>query len=273
MRIFEQQETRWLKRPGGRLAYELCGEGPLLVCLPGMGDLRQAYRFLAPLLAAAGYRVATMDLRGLGESSPSWDDYGQRALGADALALIEHLGGPAVILGHSFTPDSALHAAVEAPAQVAGTVLLGPWARRPEMGAAMAFAVRRVVRSPWLWSLFYRSLYPGPKPEDFSSYLRRLRRMLREPGRKGAFSRMAAPEAIDSGEARACYQRPALILMGGRDPDFKDPVAEAEAMRADLPQADARVVMIPDSGHYPHAQHPGPTAEAILAFLREIGHG
>lgn len=269
----EEVETRWLERPGGRIAYDLQGEGPLVVCLPGMGDLRRSYRFLAPRLAAAGYRVATLDLRGLGESSARWESYGQRAMGEDALALVEHLGGPAVIVGHSFTPESALHAAVRAPERVVGAVLLGPWARRPPMGAVMDFLVRRVVRSPWLWSLFYRSLYPGPKPADFAAYLRALRRSLREPGRKEAFSRIASPESVDALEVRERYAGPSLIVMGARDPDFKDPAAEAEAMRAALAKADARVVMIPDCGHYPHAQHPEETAAAILPFLREIGHG
>jgi pimeloyl-ACP methyl ester carboxylesterase len=266
-------ETQWLDRPGGRIAYDVQGEGPLVVCLPGMGDLRQSYRFLAPRLAAAGYRVATMDLRGLGESSAAWDDYGQRAMGEDALALVERLGGPAVIVGHSFTPESAIHAAVKAPDQVVGTVLLGPWARRPPMKPWMEFLVRRVVRSPRLWSLFYRSLYPGEKPEDFSAYLRALRRSLGEPGRRDAFTRIASAEAVDALDARGRLARPALIVMGDRDPDFRDPAAEAEAMRAALPNARARVVMIPDCGHYPHAQRPEETAAAILPFLREIGHG
>lgn len=266
-------ETEWLERPGGRIAYDVQGEGPLLVCMPGMGDLRQSYRFLAPRLAAAGYRVATMDLRGLGESSASWDDYGQRAMGEDALALVDRLGGPAVILGHSFTPESAVHAAVKAPERVVGTVLLAPWARRPPMKPWMEFLVRRVVRSPWLWSTFYRSLYPGKKPEDFSDYLRALRRSLREPGRKDAFTRIAAPEAVDALDARARLERPTLIVMGDRDPDFRNPAAEAEAMRAALSNAPARVVTIPDCGHYPHAQCPEETAAAILPFLREIGHG
>src|SRR5258708_8045411 len=67
--------TRYLEVPGGRLAYDDTGTGPLVVCLPGLGDLRASYRFLAPRLVAAGYRVVPMDLRGLGESSTGWPDY------------------------------------------------------------------------------------------------------------------------------------------------------------------------------------------------------
>src|SRR5258706_16425579 len=61
--------TRYLEVPGGRLAYDDTSTGPLIVCLPGLGDLRASYRFLAPRLVAAGYRVVTMDLRGLGEAT------------------------------------------------------------------------------------------------------------------------------------------------------------------------------------------------------------
>ena len=42
--------TRYLSRPEGRIGYDVAGDGPLVVLVPGMGDLRAAYRFLAPAL-------------------------------------------------------------------------------------------------------------------------------------------------------------------------------------------------------------------------------
>ena len=39
--------------PGGRVAYVVMGQGPLIVLSHGIGDLRQSYRFLAPLLIKA----------------------------------------------------------------------------------------------------------------------------------------------------------------------------------------------------------------------------
>ena len=47
--------VRYLSRPGGRVAYEVSGEGPLVVAVPGMGDLRSTYRYLVP--GAAGGRI------------------------------------------------------------------------------------------------------------------------------------------------------------------------------------------------------------------------
>jgi alpha-beta hydrolase superfamily lysophospholipase len=61
--------TEFLDVEGGRIAYDVTGSGPLVVLSHGIGDHRQAYRFLAPKLAQAGYRVVSADLRGHGESS------------------------------------------------------------------------------------------------------------------------------------------------------------------------------------------------------------
>ena len=67
--------TEFLDVEGGRIAYDVTGAGPLVVLAHGMGNRRDAYRFLAPQLVAAGYRVANVDLRGHGESSTGWSSY------------------------------------------------------------------------------------------------------------------------------------------------------------------------------------------------------
>jgi pimeloyl-ACP methyl ester carboxylesterase len=51
--------------PGGRTR----ARAALVVLVPGMGDLRPSYRFLAPALKEAGYRVACTDLRGDGDAT------------------------------------------------------------------------------------------------------------------------------------------------------------------------------------------------------------
>ena len=84
--------TQYLEHQNGKIAYDLCGSGPLVVCVPSMGDLRAEYRFLAPRLAEAGFQAATMDVRGHGESSPTWNDYSVAGIGSDILALIRALG-------------------------------------------------------------------------------------------------------------------------------------------------------------------------------------
>ena len=111
----------FLEAGGGRIAYDVTGQGPLVVLSHGMGEHRQVYRFLAPQLARAGYRVAAADLRGHGESSMGWasvtgkDAITRTDVAGDLLALIRHLGGPAVIVGHSISGGAATIAAATAP--------------------------------------------------------------------------------------------------------------------------------------------------------------
>ena len=45
-----QHPTRFLDRPGGRIAYDVAGEGPLVVCVPGMGDPAAEAAFVADRL-------------------------------------------------------------------------------------------------------------------------------------------------------------------------------------------------------------------------------
>jgi pimeloyl-ACP methyl ester carboxylesterase len=263
--------AEFLDVPGGRIAYDLTGEGPLVVCLPGMGDLRAAYRFLAPRLAEAGHRVATMDLRGHGESSTGWDAYGQTSIGGDALALIRHLGGPAVVVGHSFASGSAIAAAAQAPADVLGVVLVSTARGAPDLNPLLAQVFKLVARSPSLWTRHLRSLYPGAKPADLDAYLARLRATLRQPGRAAAFAAMtpmARPCPIDAMGLAARVRCPALLVMGAMDRDVADPAAEARAVAASL-GGPAEVVVLEGAGHYPHAQLPAETAAAVLAFLEQ----
>jgi pimeloyl-ACP methyl ester carboxylesterase len=76
----------------------------------------------------------------------------------------------------------------------------------------------------------------------------------------------------DHGPAEAkldAVDAPTVVIMGERDPDFKDPAAEAEFIGDALK---AKVVMVPDAGHYPHAQQPEITSAAVVALLNEV-HG
>jgi pimeloyl-ACP methyl ester carboxylesterase len=62
---------------------------------------------------------------------------------------------------------------------------------------------------------------------------------------------------------------PALVIWGGRDPYL--PVAYAERQRDAFPSAE--VVVLPDSGHWPHHDDPDTVAAQIRPFLRKVVHG
>jgi len=62
--------TEFLSVEGGRIAYDVTGSGPLVVLSHGIGDRRQAYRFLAPCWPrpATGWPTRTC----AGTASPAW---------------------------------------------------------------------------------------------------------------------------------------------------------------------------------------------------------
>ncbi|MFN8623448.1 MAG: alpha/beta hydrolase [Chloroflexota bacterium] len=262
-------DTRYLARPGGRIGYDVTGEGPLVVCIPGMGDLRGSFRFLVPALAAAGYRVATMDLRGHGDSDATFETYDDVAAGSDALALIAELGGPAVIVGNSMGAGAAAWAAAETPDAVAGVVLVGPFVRNPPSSAVATLLFRLLLLKPWGPAAllgWYDKLMPGERPADHAAYKAALKANLAKPGHWAGFQRTSHTSHAPV-EARLGYVRtPVLVVMGDRDPDFKDPAAEARWIADRL---GGSVVMVPGTGHYPQAQAPAVVNAAVLAFLAE----
>lgn len=271
-------ETRYLDVPGGRLAYDVVGNGPLVVCAPGMGDVRGEYRFLTRQLAAAGYRVATLDVRGHGETSVGWPDYSVAAIGADMLALVRALGGgPAVLVGTSMAGGAAVWAAAEAPETIAAVVLINPFVRDGSGPAWQELLTRLLYgvlfTQPWgpsLWTRYITSLYPTARPDDFVEYLRRLKANLREPGRFAALRRMAFASKAASGARLGRVRAPALVVMGSKDRDFKDPAGEGRRVATDLQGTSATVRLIDGAGHYPHAEMPEPTAAEVVAFLSGV---
>ncbi len=266
----ELPTTRFLDRPGGRIAYDVTGDGPLVVAAPGMGDLRSSYRTLAPSLVGAGYRVATMDLRGHGESDTTFDAYDGAAAGSDLIALIEHLGGgPAVVVGNSMTAGSAVMAAADKPDLVAGLVLTGPFVRDPSVGRVAALSFRLLLTRPWgprAWSAWYAKLYPGRRPDDLEAHRASIRESQREPGRWDAFIQTTRTTHAYAEARLDQVHAPVLVVMGTDDPDWGDPVAEAEWIGERL---DGRVLTVPNAGHYPHVEYPELVTPEILRFLAD----
>jgi pimeloyl-ACP methyl ester carboxylesterase len=264
-------ETRYLTTLEGRIAYDVQGSGPLVVLVPGMGDLRTSYRFLAPALAAAGYTVATTDLRGHGDSDTSFSSYGDIATAGDIAALVAELGGAAVLVGNSLAAGASVIVAAEHPESVTGLVLVGPFVRNPPANALMK-ALFRVMMTPlWIapvWKSYLPTLTAGAKPADFEQYRNSVVASLKRPAYGRAFSLTTRQTDHDPAEARlADVTAPVLVIMGERDPDFKDPAAEARWIGETL---HGEVVMVPEAGHYPQSQQPEITATAVLAFLARV---
>jgi pimeloyl-ACP methyl ester carboxylesterase len=264
-----EARTEWLERPEGRIAYDVAGQGPLVLCVPGMGELRSAFRYTVPALVAAGFRVATMDLRGHGDSDASFSRYDDVAAGQDTLALVERLGRPAVLVGNSMGAGAAVWAAAEQPTAVAGLVLIGPFVRNTPMPAATRLAFRLLMSGPWagrMWTSYLPKLYPGRRPDDFAEHLAAIKASLRKPGYTKAFAATTRTSHAPAEARLPDVEANALVVMGEHDPDFPDPAAEAKWITERI---DADLLMVPEAGHYPQVEYPEQINPALVRFCQQ----
>ncbi|THE07477.1 alpha/beta hydrolase [Microbacterium oleivorans] len=266
---------------GGEIAFDVAGEGPLVVLAHGMGDSRRSYRFVMPALVAAGYRVANVDIRGCGESSSTWASYGRGDIAGDLLAVIRHLGGPAVIVGQSISGGAATVAAATAPQDVAGVIELAPFTRLQRFDARgllrnshhrkgmirLAGMLLRGSVSAWL---SYLDLAIPRKPVDWEEERANISRDLSDPARMAALRAMGRTTPADAGAQLPHVSVPVLIVMGSADPDWADPRAEGEGVLGELPTGIGELAVIDGAGHYPHVERPDEVVDLAFPFLRTV---
>ncbi|WP_213284408.1 alpha/beta fold hydrolase [Cellulomonas hominis] len=269
------RRTLHLQRPEGLVAYDDAGTGPLVVAVPGMGDLRSTYDELRAALLDAGYRVVTTDLRGHGDSDAGFRTHGDEATAGDVAALVEHLGaGPAVLVGNSMGASAAAVVAADRPELVRALVLISPFLRDAPGGAAkralLGVVLRVMLAAPWgarAWAAYYGVLNKGTRSPRLAAHTAAIRASLRRPGYLGAFRRLALGLTHAVVEPRvARIQAPALAVVGALDPDWTDPAAELAWIASVV---DARTLLVADAGHYPQHQTPDVVSAAVLGLLAD----
>jgi len=277
---------------------------PLVLLMHGIGDTSATFRHIAPKIADAGYTVVAHDLRGSGQTSTTFASYLPEEAAKDALAVAEAAvastaeavatDAPAstpdaraalnrkgvVLVGHSYSAASAVWAAAEAPEAVRGLVFLGPFVRDPNEGRGLSAGMKlmlRLLMSRPIGAGFWASYYSGTlhkHPELDRAELQRhtaeIRRMLDGP-------HLAALRATMFATKAACTARlpqvraPSLTIIGGADPDYPSPAAEAAYITGALAHTGrAEQLLVDGVGHYPHFEQTQATADAILRFLGSL---
>jgi pimeloyl-ACP methyl ester carboxylesterase len=274
LRSTTPDSTRFLDLPEGRLAYDDAGDGQLIVATPAMLDLRSELRFLRPLLLDAGFRVVTVDQRGMGETSGRWPQYGSTPLAHDLIALLRHLdAGPAVVYGTSNGAAAGVYVAAESPELVRGLVLSAPFVRDGRTSWVQR-QLMNVARIPFLTVPIYMSYFPKwePKrPADFDEHLGKLKANLQEPSRRGVIKAYLLEQTHREAEARlGQVSVPSLIVMGTGDVDWPDPAAEARWIQERL---GSELLILDGAGHHPHVDYPREIADAVTRFTAQVREG
>src|SRR5262245_47794067 len=172
----------------GELVVDVVGTGRLVVFAHGMGDLRTSWRHVVPGLVQAGFRVATVDLRGHGESDTTFASTSPEDVARDLVTVVRALGGPAVLVGNSAGAAAAVKAAADAPDDVCGLVLVGPVLRgtTPRLMWALTSVLFLPPWGAWLWGRFYRTLFKAGTPPDHEAHVAAVVAAQRDPARRRA---------------------------------------------------------------------------------------
>ena len=212
-----------------------------------------------------------MDLRGHGDSDATFSSYDDVAAGTDMVALVERprrarrsSSATRWVRARRWAPPPT------GPDLVRGLVLVGPFVRNLPMGLATKLTLppraAQAMGPGGRGTPTTRRSTPGGPRRTWRSTGPRIRESLRRPGHWRAFVATThtshAPAEARLGDVHA----PTLVVMGERDADFPDPAAEARLIGD---RFGARVVMVPDAGHYPQAEYPEVVTPAVVGFLAE----
>ncbi|WP_375428615.1 alpha/beta hydrolase [uncultured Sphingomonas sp.] len=96
------------------------GPHPPILCVHGWPELAHSWRHQITHFAGLGHRIAALDVRGYGDSSKphAIAAYAMAELCADVAAVIDHLGGRAILFGHDWGAPIVWQTAVRHPERV-----------------------------------------------------------------------------------------------------------------------------------------------------------
>ena len=243
---------------------------PLLVFLHGIGGGKSVFSAQLEHFGARGYRAASWDMPGYGESA-TIDPYTMDAAAASLARMLDALDSPrAVIIGHSLGGMVAQSFAANYPARTAALVLSGtsPAFGKADGGWQQAFLASRLapVDAGTPMSAIAASIVPAmlgdePDPIGRDAALRAMSAVPPATYRSALHALVAFDRRADLPNI-AC---PTLVLAGARDGN-----APPSMMRRMCDKiAHAQYVEMQGVGHLANMERPAVFNAAIDAFLTQ----
>jgi pimeloyl-ACP methyl ester carboxylesterase len=165
-------DERYVDNGDVTLRVEVTGAGPVVLCVPGWPELAWSWRHQVAYLAARGYRVAALDVRGYGGSScpPEVERYTLRELAGDVAAVAAALDdGPVVLAGHDWGAPIVWNTALRHPDRVRAVAGLSvPYT--PALGVSLFDVFDQLYADRFFYMLYFRE--PGVAEAAFAADLR-----------------------------------------------------------------------------------------------------
>jgi ubiquinone/menaquinone biosynthesis C-methylase UbiE/pimeloyl-ACP methyl ester carboxylesterase len=270
--MFQQSHT--LKVPGAQLFYEISGNGPLLILIPGARGDGESFRPLAHHLSAQ-YQVVTYDRRGFSRSYLDGPQDYDRRLATDAddvRRMIEHLTDqPAIVFGSSSGAIVALEVLTQSPERVQTVV-----AHEPPVVSLLPDAAK--------WWAFFDRIYDSSRKNGIPKAMHQFVSMVVGKEEHQVIERAMTQQANEYTKSNAGYwmehelrQYPRIeldlvvlaaharqiLLVGGRDAQDKVSYQSSKALARQL---GLNIVDLP-GGHLGFMTSPAEFAKELMNAL------
>ncbi|MBB5855635.1 alpha/beta fold hydrolase [Amycolatopsis umgeniensis] len=258
---------------GIRLSYNDCGDGPPVLLLTGTGapssvwDLHQI-----PVLRAAGFRVITMDNRGIPPSDDGTDGFTIEDLVADVAALIDYLDAvPCRVIGTSMGSYIAQELALTHPELLDSVLLMAACGKSSLVQRVLAEGeaelIERGIELPPDFLAAVRAMHNlGPATladDDLAGDWLDLFAAAGAwgPGVRAQLLLSALPDRL---EAYRSIKVPSHVV--SFEHDLVAPPEAGRELAAAIPGATHRT--IPGCGHFGYLENPEAVNRELLRFLR-----
>ena len=249
-----------------------------VICLHGVPGSGRDFQWLLPETEQVVRSIA-INLPGFGradkprdfpysiEGYQTWLSPALDQLGVQRAHLVLHdFGGPIGLMWAAMNPHKFASVVLIDTGVLADYRwhLLGRLWRMPRIGEAIQAGTTRPLFKLWMRRGNIRGLDSRWLDELIDEDERLTRRATLT-----LYRNTDEPGSPMLGQALAPQGKPALVIWGRRDPYISWRYAERQ--RETFPEADVQVWN--DSGHWPHVQHPGRTAEIVQRFLSSVTSG
>lgn len=265
---------------------------PAVLCLHGAYDHGRMWDDIAPKVAALGFHVVAVDLRGHGDSVRLASGHIWAASVMDIARLARHYGAPVGLIGHSFGGGQALMVASTFPDLVRWVVNidgLGPppsvFEEERDLAAVAAAGVASAERVLWRTPRVYESRDEMAErrggvnvrlPRAWLDHLVRHGTAEADGGfvwKSDPMFSVGMPDDFSIDHLYAEFEDtrcPVLAITGGEHDTWSDLSDEELATRLGyIPNA--RHHIVEGAGHYVHIERPDEVLRLVTAFLDELG--